>query len=147
MVLYSRERYRSAPEPSLYKCIAEYNHFETRRSNQRLLHDLCHQTCRNSPTPFSDIESLTGFQSDGIVELADHLDIVTWHHHLGFFVRSIFGPVERGGLVYSDISSAYAWICRAWAYRLFGGRSVADSCRGTRCVVHLLLWSRHTSRP
>jgi hypothetical protein len=57
------------------------------------LDDLGHQTGSHSPAALADVETLARFDCDGVVELADHLDVVTGHNHLRLFVRCSVWPV------------------------------------------------------
>lgn len=42
-----------------------------------------HQSGRHSPPPFTDIKSLAIFERNGIVDIANHLNIIARHDHFG----------------------------------------------------------------
>lgn len=51
-----------------------------------------HQSGRHSPPPFTDIKSLAIFDRNGIVDIANHLNIIARHHHFGRF--GTFRPIK-----------------------------------------------------
>lgn len=64
-----------------------------------LLDDASNQTSGNSATTLANVEALTLLESERSVDLADHLDVVTRHDHLGLCILGTVGPVEGSGLV------------------------------------------------
>ncbi len=59
---------------------------------------------RDEKSTLANVESLSGFHRDRVKGAADHLHIVTRHHHLGVGIRSAFGPGQIGGFVYTEPS-------------------------------------------
>lgn len=71
-------------------------HQKRKRSINVLFDDTGDKTSGNCSSTLTDVESLTGFGSDGVQSGADHFDIVTWHGHL---VLVLSGEAELSGLV------------------------------------------------
>ena len=69
--------------------------------NKYLLDDAGDQTGSDGASTLADVEALTLLNGERLVDLADHLDVVTWHDHLGVGVLGALGPVESGGLIWS----------------------------------------------
>lgn len=67
--------------------------------NKVLLEDAGDETGGDGTATLTDVEALTLLNGEGLVDLADHLDVVTGHDHLGVGVLGSLGPVESGGLV------------------------------------------------
>lgn len=63
----------------------------------RLLNDASDQTSGHSPATLTDVEALTLLKSDGLVNLADHLDVVTGHDHLA--ILGTLRPCEGRSLI------------------------------------------------
>lgn len=57
------------------------------------------ETCRDSSATFTDVEALTGFKSQRVVNLAHHLDVVTGLNHLVLGVLYAFGPKQVAGFI------------------------------------------------
>jgi hypothetical protein len=64
-----------------------------------LLNDTGNDTSGNSATTLTDVEALSLLNGKGLVERADHLDVVTGHDHLGVGILGALGPVNGGGLI------------------------------------------------
>lgn len=67
------------------------------QSTLNLLDDASDETSGNGPTTLTDVEALTLLNGDGLVDLADHLDVVTGHDHLA--ILGALGPGESSGLI------------------------------------------------
>jgi hypothetical protein len=59
------------------------------------------ETSSNSSAAFANIEALSCFDGDWVMELDDEFDVITRHDHsilcVGF---GLFGPGQGGGLVF-----------------------------------------------
>jgi hypothetical protein len=64
-----------------------------------LLHDASNQASGHSPATLTDVEALALLNGNRLVDLADHLDVVTGHDHLA--ILGALGPGKSGGLVSS----------------------------------------------
>ena len=64
-----------------------------------LLDDASNQASGHGPATLTDVEALALLDGNRLVDLADHLDVVTGHDHLGVSVLGAFGPVNSGSLV------------------------------------------------
>ena len=62
-----------------------------------LLNDASNETSGNGPATLTDVEALTLLDGNGLVDLADHLDVVAGHDHL--VLLGTLGPGKSGGLV------------------------------------------------
>jgi hypothetical protein len=62
-----------------------------------LLNDASDETSGDGPATLTDVEALTLLDGDGLVDLADHLDVVTGHDHLALL--GALGPGKSSGLV------------------------------------------------
>jgi hypothetical protein len=62
-----------------------------------LLNDASDETSGDGPATLTDVEALALLDGDGLVDLADHLDVVTGHDHLALL--GALGPGKSGGLV------------------------------------------------
>lgn len=67
-----------------------------------LLKDLGDQTSGDGSSTLTHVEALSRLQNVGLVELADHLDVVTGHNLLVGGVLGALGPCEVGALVSSS---------------------------------------------
>lgn len=63
----------------------------------RLLKNASNDTGGDGPATLADVEALALLGGDGLVDLANHLDVVAGHDHLA--VLGALGPGEGGGLV------------------------------------------------
>ena len=64
-----------------------------------LVHDSCDQPRRNGLSSLPDIESLSVLDGERMCDLADHLDVVTWHDHFTVGIFDTLGEVESCCLI------------------------------------------------
>lgn len=64
-----------------------------------LLDDPRNNPRSHCPPSLTDVEALAVFDSDWVVYVAHHLDVVTWHDHFRLSVLGAFGPVDGGGFI------------------------------------------------
>lgn len=62
-----------------------------------LLNDASDETSGDGPATLTDVEALALLDGNGLVDLADHLDVVAGHDHL--VLLSALGPGKSGGLI------------------------------------------------
>lgn len=78
----------------------------------RLLDDASDETSGDGAATLTNVETHTLLDSDGLVDLADHLDVVTGHDHLA--ILGALGPGEGSGLVSStDEHLGLVVVCEA----------------------------------
>lgn len=68
--------------------------------NSFLVEESRDQAGGDGAAAFSDVESLTGFDGEGVVDLTHHFDVVAGLDHLVLWGFGAFGPVEMACLVF-----------------------------------------------
>ena len=76
----------------------------------RLSQNASDQTSGDGAATLTNVEALTLFDGQWLVDLADHLNVVTWHDHLAVGILGTLWPVESGGLIYDCVSRSNAEI-------------------------------------
>ena len=65
----------------------------------------CYQARSHRSPSFSNIESLSVLDRNGIINIAEHLHVITRHHHFVLPISGALWPVKNGGFIYKNRSA------------------------------------------